>query len=131
LQVLKRSGEIVNLRSKWKNIGALFDKLVEHFAKGRLSSRFAYDLSERASIVTALPPDARTATLKQLVQRHKANTLSDNDATDLIEHLTRWAQALDCEVPPEEIDGTKVPKGFAELARWVVFARFVGQGGGE
>jgi len=131
VRVLKRSGEAVTVRSKWESIGGLFDELVGHFAQGRLSSRFAYDLSERARVVMALPADARQATLKQLVQRHKTNTLSDNDARDLIEHLARWAQALDCEVPVEEIDSANVPQGFADLAHWVVFARFVAQGGGE
>jgi CRISPR-associated protein Cmr2 len=131
VRVLKRSGETVTVRSKWKSMDDLFDKLVGHFAEERLSSRFAYDLSERALVVTALPADAQKATLKQLVRRHKTSALADDAAHDLGERLARWAQALDCGVPSEEIKGVKVPQGFAELARWVVFARFVAQGGGE
>jgi len=131
VRVLKRSGETVIMRSKWQSLRNLFDEMVGHFAEGRLSSRFAYDLSERAAGVTTLPADAQKAMLKQLVQRHKTNTMTDDTATDLVECLVRWAQALDRQVPAEEIDGVNVPQGFAELARWVVFACFVAQGGGE
>ncbi|MBC7233570.1 MAG: type III-B CRISPR-associated protein Cas10/Cmr2 [Chloroflexi bacterium] len=130
-QVLKRSGETVTVRSRWYSLGDLFNELVGHFAEERLSSRFAYDLSERASVVTALPTDAQEATLKQLIQRHKTSALADDAAQDLAKRLVRWAQALDCQALSEEIEGVKVPQGFAELARWVVFARFVSKGGVE
>ena len=127
--VIKRSGETVTLRSKWDSLGGLFDELVAHFAQKRLSSRFAYDLSSRAHIVTALEADARRAMLKQLVGRHKTDQLQD--PARLTDDLADWAQALDGQTPPEKIDGADVPQGLAELARWVVFARFVAQGGSE
>ncbi|MEJ5376846.1 MAG: type III-B CRISPR-associated protein Cas10/Cmr2 [bacterium] len=129
VQVMKRSGETVTLRSKWDSLSGRFDALVGHFREKRLSSRFAYDLSSRAHIVTALPADAREATIKQLVERHKTDRLT-NPAT-LVDELTAWAQDLDSQTPPETVDGVSVPQGLAELARWVVFARFVAQGGGE
>lgn len=125
--VLRRSGERITMRSRWADLGNLFDTLVDHFATGRLSSRFAYDLAERAPTVTALPPDARRAALKQLVYRHKADTLADPDG--LVDQLGRWAQALDGQTPPEKAAGLEIPQGLAELARWVLFARFVAQGG--
>ena len=129
VRVIKRSGETVTMRSKWNSLGGLFDELVAHFAQKRLSSRFAYDLSSRAHIVTALEADARRATLKQLVGRHKTDQLQDPDR--LIQSLANWAQALDGQTPPEKVDGADVLQGMAELARWVVFARFVAQGGSE
>jgi len=129
VRVLKRSGETVTVRSRWESIGGLFDELVGHFAGERLSSRFAYELSERAPVVTALSADARKAAIKQLVKRHKSDRLSDPDG--LVERLGEWAQALDDQTPRESVDGVEVPQGLAELARWAVFARFVAQGGGE
>jgi CRISPR-associated protein Cmr2 len=129
VRVLKRSGETVTVRSKWKSMGGLFDELVGHFAGERLSSRFAYDLNERAPVVTALPADARKAAIKQLVRRHKSDQLADPDG--LVERLWEWAQALNAQTPPENVDGVDIPQGLAELAHWTVFARFVAQGGGE
>lgn len=129
--VIKRSGEAVTLRSKWQSLGNLFEEMVAHFAGKRLSSRFAYDLSGRAHIVTALPAEARRATLKQLVGRHKTNELPDAVADALVEKLARWAQELDGQAPPEAMDDSSVPQGLIELARWIVFARFVAGGGSE
>jgi CRISPR-associated protein Cmr2 len=131
VRVLKRSGETVTVRSRWESMGDLFDELVGHFAEERLSSRFAYDLNERAPVVTALPADARKAAIKQLVRRHKTQALGDSDADDLVERLAEWAEALDDQTPHENVDGVDVSQGFTELARWTVFARFVAQGGGE
>jgi CRISPR-associated protein Cmr2 len=131
VRVLKRSGETVTVRSRWESMGDLFDELVGHFAGERLSSRFAYDLNERAPVVTALPADARKAAIKQLVRRHKTQALGDSDADDLVERLAEWAEALDDQTPHENVDGVDVSQGFTELARWTVFARFVAQGGGE
>jgi CRISPR-associated protein Cmr2 len=129
VRVLKRSGETVTVRSRWESMGDLFDELVGHFAGERLSSRFAYDLNERAPVVTALPADARKAAIKQLVRRHKSDQLADPDG--LVERLWEWAQALNAQTPPENVDGVDIPQGLAELAHWTVFARFVAQGGGE
>jgi len=129
VRVLKRSGETVTVRSRWESMGGLFDELVGHFAGERLSSRFAYELSGHAPVVTALPADARKAVIKQLVRRHKRDKLPDPDG--LVERLWEWAQALDAQTPRENVDGVDIPQGLAELARWTVFARFVAQGGGE
>ena len=129
VRVLKRSGETVTVRSRWESMGGLFDELVGHFAGERLSSRFAYELSGHAPVVTALPADARKAAIKQLVRRHKRDKLPDPDG--LVERLWEWAQALDAQTPRDNVDGVDVSQGFTELARWTVFARFVAQGGGE
>jgi CRISPR-associated protein Cmr2 len=131
ITVLKRSGEAVTLRSKWQSLGTLFEELVAHFAEKRLSSRFAYDLSSRAHIVTALPAEARKATLKQLVERHKTDALTGANAKALVEALAQWAQTLDGQTPPEIVDSASVPQGMAELSRWIVFACFVAAGGSE
>jgi len=119
------------VRSRWESMGGLFDELVGHIAGERLSSRFAYELSERAPVVTALPADARKAAIKQLVRRHKTQALSDSDADDWVERLAGWAQILDCQTPSENVDGVDILQGLAELAQWTLFACFVAQGGGE
>lgn len=129
VQVIKRSGETLTLRSKWDSLGGRFAELVKCFHAKQLSSRFAYDLSSRAHIVTALSADARKATIKQMVERHKTNQLADPSA--LADDLAAWAQNLDSQTPSETIDDVNVPQGLTELARWTVFARFVAQGGSE
>jgi len=129
VRVIKRSGETVTMRSKWDSMGGLFDELLGHFVEERLSSRFAYDLIERAHIITALPDDPRKATLKQLVERHKTARMTDPNG--LVDRLSQWAQALDKQVPPEKVDDREILQGCAEFGRWAVFARFVAQGGGE
>lgn len=131
VRVIRRSGETLIMRTKWVSMGDHFDRLAGCFAEGRLSSRFAYDLNDKACVVTALPSDARRAVLKQLVNRHRSNALADSDADALIDTLANWAQKMDDHLPYERVDEADIPQGLAELARWVVFARFVAQGGGE
>jgi CRISPR-associated protein Cmr2 len=142
ISIIKRSGETVHVRSRWDSMGDVFQEMREHFEAERISSRFAYELYERAHIVTDLNDDAREAAIKQLVKRHKSNELSD--ANRLVKRLANWAKELDDQVPPEKVlaksetvgdNSTKkerpVPQGLVELGRWLVFARFVAQGGNE
>mgnify|MGYP000471753756 CR=1 FL=1 len=138
VSVLKRSGETVHVRSRWGSMNTLFDEMVEHFANERLASRFAYELYERARVVTGLE-DARAAAIRQLINRHKSKELSD--PKDLTVRLARWAQELDSQMPPDEEqacdqksqDDKKEPspQGLVELGRWMILARFVAQGGRE
>jgi CRISPR-associated protein Cmr2 len=130
VRVLKRSGETLEVRSKWDTLSE-FDKLVQLFKGKELSSHLAYDVLREARVVTALDDkSARTATLKRLVKRHKTDKLSD--AEGWVDRLRQWADALDgCVLPDKAEDGKEIPQGFAELGRWLVLARFVAQGGGE
>ncbi len=139
VSVLKRSGETVHVRSHWESMNTLFDEMVGHFATERLASRFAYELYERARVVTGLGQDARVAAIQQLVNRHKSKELSDPKG--LTERLARWAQELDSQMPLDQeqgcdkksTDDAEKPnsQGLGELGRWMILARFVARGGQE
>lgn len=141
VSILKRSGETVYVRSRWEDMRNVFQEMRGIFEQERISSRFAYELYERAHIVTDLNQNARAAAIKQLVKRHKSKEFSDVDG--LVERLANWAKALDDQTPPEKVEkletagdnSTKkerlVPQGLVELGRWLIFARFVAQGGTE
>lgn len=127
---LKRSGETLEMRSKWADADSLFTDLVNHFACDHLSTKFAYDLADEAHIGTGLPPDAREALIKRLVKRHKTDKLTDPNT--LVQKLHEWSILLDDRVPKIKNEtGDEVPQGLVELGKWLVFARFVGQGGAE
>jgi CRISPR-associated protein Cmr2 len=140
--VLKRSGEAVTVRSKWKAMGETFGRVVECFQAGTLSSRFAYDVLRDGRIVTALEDKAaRTAILKRLVERHKTDVLEKSD--ELVLELRQWADALDesalsdssatgtCQKKDEDQAKKTTQEGFADLGRWLALARFVAGGGRE
>ncbi|MCC7354482.1 MAG: type III-B CRISPR-associated protein Cas10/Cmr2 [Anaerolineae bacterium] len=130
VQVLKRSGERAEMRSKWADLGENWKRVTEHLQNDELSSRFAYDVLSEARIVTALEDkNAHRAMLTRLVKRHKTDKLKEIGS--LVEALQIWAEKLDESVPKEEGDGKEIPQGLLELGRWLIFARFVAQGGGE
>ncbi len=141
VRVLKRSGETMDARSKWKAMGEVFGKVMGCFRNDTLSSRFAYDVLRDGRIVTALEDKAtRTATLKRLVGRHKTNALEKPD--ELVLELRQWTDALDesalsdlsevatCREKQED-RVERSPQGFAELGHWLALTRFVARGGGE
>ncbi len=137
VRALKRSGETLQVGSKWSNAesgdaAALVHALVAHFQADRLASRIAYEVAEQAGVATALPqPEAREAMLRRLVVRHGTSKLDRNDGRALARDLYHWAEALSACVPPEDGEGRMVPQGLAELGRWLVLARFIAQGGAE
>ncbi|MCS7249050.1 MAG: type III-B CRISPR-associated protein Cas10/Cmr2 [Anaerolineales bacterium] len=128
VRVLKRSGEQFDLRSYWKSIGSdaggqtNFEKCVQLFqdiqGKGSpLASRFAYDVLEVSRILSA-SDEKFESELRRLLKRHrnKKNPELVNVA-ECSDRLLGWAKEL--------------PGKSEELGRWLVFARFVAQGGGE
>jgi len=121
VRVLKRSGEIIEMRSPWNAVGDTFADLIGLFqgdAQGEpLSSKFAYDVLHAAY---ALPEahEQSQAELKRLLMRHRnAKHPRSPDPSEWAERLRIWAAAL--------------PGQLKELGRWLVFARFVAQGGRE
>lgn len=126
VRVLKRSGEMSEMRCRWQDVDTMFDELTRLFgedAAGQpLASRFPYDV---AAVAHALvDPDERFhAELRRLLTRHQnAHHPHAPDPVDWARRLCEWAQRL----PPPE--GGSVTE---ELARWLLFARFVAQGGTE
>jgi len=126
IHVLRRSGERVHIGSEWDDLGARFDNLVARFKSGEISSKFAYDLLDEARTITGLEDkESRSAVLKRLIKRHKTPLLSKDEEDRLLVEMRKWSDALDKRVPEE--NGSS--QGFAELGRWLVFARFVAEGG--
>jgi CRISPR-associated protein Cmr2 len=136
IHALKRSGETLEVRSKWEHIPDVWHTLITYFQPedGPLSSKFAYSVANEARIVTCLDQAAQKATLRRLVGRHKARGLAEDKVKELEEvagKLAEWARQLDQDIPPEEMDGQEVPQGFTELGRWLLLARFMAQRGGD
>lgn len=126
VRVLKRSGEIADMRSRWQDLGTTFTALVGLFTEDDagqpLASRFPYDVT--ASAYGLAIPDARfQAELCRLLTRHRNEQHpAAPDPAQWAQRLTDWTRRL-----PQPDTGSVTD----ELARWLVFARFVAQGGGE
>jgi CRISPR-associated protein Cmr2 len=124
VRALKRSGESVETGSGWEAMGGLVDELVGLFtsvggAETPLSSRLAYDVSSVAPILPE-PGDQFRSELGRLIARHRNRTHAQGPDPDrLATRLCDWAKGL----PAGEQSET--------LARWLILARFIAQGGGE
>lgn len=119
---MKRSGETLEMRSKWDDAGSLPVDMAafligDDHVKSALSSRFVYDV--RRSVFALPEADQKLESeLRRLVKRHRNDKHTKSpDPDDLAVKLRTWAAAL-----PEKSD---------ELSRWLLFSRFVAQGGGE
>jgi CRISPR-associated protein Cmr2 len=119
--VLKRSGVIVTMRSRWKDFWPAFGDLANVFRehgpqKAALAGRFAYDVALAAEALWEADEKFR-AELKRLVVRHRNPSHPDApDQEEWADRLYGWARSL--------------PEGPAELGRWLILARFIAQGGG-
>jgi CRISPR-associated protein Cmr2 len=116
---LKRSGEPLEIRSPWESVGEVFAEVMRLFqgdAQGEpLSSKFAYDVLHAAYALPDADEKCR-AELKRLLIRHRNGKHPQApDPDEWAERLRTWAAAL--------------PGQSEELGRWLVFARFVAQGG--
>jgi CRISPR-associated protein Cmr2 len=135
VHTLKRSGETLEVRSKWEHIPESWNTLMTYFQQedGPLSSKFAYSVANEARIVTSLEEAAQQATLHRLIGRHKTSALETDQVTKFQEQLSKWATELDGYIPKskEKTDSTEIPQGFAELGRWLLLARFMAQKGGD
>lgn len=124
----RRSGEPVQMLSKWDDEEGLVSLLIEYFMDdGCLSSKFAYDLTADARAGSALPPEAQLALIERLVKRHKTSKLPQPKL--FASRLHCWSKLLDGYVPHLSEDGVKIPQGMAELGKWLSLARFIAQGG--
>jgi CRISPR-associated protein Cmr2 len=126
VRVLKRSGETTDMRSRWQDLGTTFADLVRLFTEDGagqpLASRFPYDVAASAYGLT-IPDDRFQAELCRLLTRHRnGQHPAAPDPAQWAGRLTDWARRL-----PHPDAGAVTD----ELARWLVFARFVAQGGGE
>jgi hypothetical protein len=107
--------------SPWQALGETFaatTKLFQGDTYGEpLSSKFAYDVLQAAYALPKADEKAQ-AELRRLLTRHRNNRHPQApDPKEWPERLITWATHL-----PDQIE---------ELGRWLVFARFVAQGGRE
>jgi CRISPR-associated protein Cmr2 len=118
---LKRSGEPLEIRSPWESVGGVFAEMIRLFqgdTQGEpLSSKFAYEVLHAAYVLPEADEKYR-AELRRLLTRHRNAKHPEAPRPDeWAERLGAWAAAL--------------PGQSEELGRWLVFARFVAQGGCE
>jgi hypothetical protein len=105
-------------------MGGLFEEIVGLFSaeddgETPLSSRLAYDVAAAARYLPD-PGEPFQAEVRRLIARHRSRGHERApDPHDLATRLCDWAEWL----PEGEQTET--------LARWLVLARFVAQGGGE
>jgi CRISPR-associated protein Cmr2 len=115
-RVLKRSGEMVEARSKWDEWETL-QNIIELFRNEAVSSKLAYDVI-RSAYALSEADAAFQSELYRLLKRHRdIQKLAEQEARDCAERLRVWALHL--------------PDQSAELGKWLAIARFVAQGGGE
>jgi CRISPR-associated protein Cmr2 len=121
IHVLSRSGDAVEMRSPWRAVDNMFSYVVRLFQEdsmGRaISSRLAYDVCQAGHVLPEASERSR-AELKRLINRHRNAKHPQAPPVELLtERLYKWAQGL--------------PRGMEELGQWLLFARFVAQGGRE
>ncbi|MEW6276211.1 MAG: type III-B CRISPR-associated protein Cas10/Cmr2, partial [Bacillota bacterium] len=119
--VLKRSGVMTMMRSRWRDFHPVFNQLVNLFKeedtlKAALAARFAYDVAQAANGLPQADEKLR-AELKRLLTRHRNNHHPKFESEEWTERLYQWAATL-----PEEAE---------ELGRWLILARFIARGGAE
>ena len=119
---MKRSGEAVEMRSKWEVAGSILSDLVDLLKDegdqgSALATGFVYDVGRS---IYALPQadEKLEAELRRLLKRHSNEQHTNKpDPTLWAVRLKDWAACI--------------PGGADELRNWLVFARFISQGGGE
>ncbi len=132
--VLRRSGETRELASPWQALDAVggFDALVALFRdEGQgppLAGRFPYEVAVAARVLSS-PDDRFAAELRRLLARHRNDRYKEAlEQAAWPERLSQWAKAL--AAVGAGPDGAGGP-ATEQVAVWLVFARFVAQGGGE
>jgi len=133
VSVLRRGGEPLEMRSKWKDLGSQLLELQELFEDQLLSSRLAYAIYHDAPVLSGLPMEARESALKVILRRQSAEGFMESEIWAT--RLSQWAATLDGYLP----EGSRGPcgaeamsrPGLLEVANWLVLARFIASGGGE
>lgn len=131
VHVLKRSGEPLEVRSKWDDMQTVVEELRDLFANNMLSSRLAYSVQRDASILSSLETKARASMLKVVLTRQSSEKFDQADKW--ADKLIRWADNMDRYLPhkKDSLGNDEGAAGFTEMANWLVFARFLSLGGGE
>ena len=126
VRILKRSGEEVELVSKWENLSSMQKKWVEFFINDQISTRMPYDLLNEARTLTLLGLDARKSGMRRVLNRHvKKVNASPIDLEGIATELATWAEKLD------QVGLANSTEGLIRLGYWLTYFRFVSAGGEE
>jgi len=110
--LMRRGGEHTTARGRWASVVDPLTEVLGYLAEGRLSSRFPYDVASTAYSIPE-PGPMLQAELKRILARRSEGRLGEEQA----KMLNRWAE--------------NVPGKAAELARWLIIARFLSNEGGN
>lgn len=119
---LKRSGEPIEVQSKWDAVGNILEELIGQFEEDEISSKLPYDVNRSAY---GLPQADKKleAELRRLLKRHgRTKDFRENQAAPLAAHLCRWANSFSSNLDNQQAD---------QLADWLALARFIAKGGRE
>lgn len=125
IHTLKRSGEPLEVRSRWTDMKDMAIELQKLFEDGKLSSRLAYAVERDAPVLSGMELDARRSGLKVLLTRQSNEGFNGID--DWAQRLNTWAATMDDYLPVRD----NIKSGFTEMAGWLIFARFLAERGGE
>jgi CRISPR-associated protein Cmr2 len=125
VHVLKRSGEPLEVRSRWQDMNDIVTDLENLFGDHTLSSGLAYAVQRDAPVLSGVESNARRSGLKVLLTRQSEDGF--NDVEKWAQRLNAWAAGMDGYLPVE--DGMK--SGFTEMANWLILSRFLAERGGE
>lgn len=120
ITVMKRSGEPVQVGAKWEisseKTPKLFLEIAELFRNEEtgLAEKFPYEAALEAFALSRTDAEAHEALLRRLLKRHAPK----------YEHAEKLAQRLSAV-------SKSLPGGPAELANWLLLARFIAQGGSD
>jgi CRISPR-associated protein Cmr2 len=131
VHVLRRSGEAIQMRSPWNAVDDTFSEVVRLFQEdstgSAVSSRLGYDVRQAGYGLVQADEKAK-AELKRLISRHRNEKHPHvPSAEQLAQRLCQWAQFL----PARMSKSGDLLSSMEELGQWLVFARFVAQGGRE
>jgi CRISPR-associated protein Cmr2 len=138
---LRRSGEELRVGTKWfydegpEDAISLILDVRRRFSEKRLSMKLAHALYEEAPALAALPEEAQEAELERLMIRHKGERMgaeeAEKQAREMAPALTKLANSLNahCRVGERTHETLRPAPGMVELAKWMLLARFLAQGG--
>lgn len=122
--VLRRSGETLQMVSKWNQMGK-FPTFVGLFENDELSSKLPYDIAQASFALSKTNKmsgeelkqmdEMSAAEIRRLVKRHSPSKVGDTDKQQRASELFEWAKTM--------------PRQIEELANWLSLARFISQGG--
>ncbi len=119
IAVKKRSGAPYQVVCRWQDLQTNLSQAVVMF-RGDVSTKLAYGISEEAALTPGLKFGPQQALIRRLVHRHKLK--KDFDEKGFTALLAGWMQSMRYR-RPENISPMQ------NLAKWLILARFISQGG--